>query len=128
AGAASALAAGAAPPGLSAAAARCFSERAPAATLCPTDCMPVLATLPKPAAAPLRPPPTAAEPASNADFALPAVDAIERAPPTAIRAAPGAMRAPAATAPPTPDATAPAATAVPATAKAVPAAAPAPSC
>ena len=34
--------------------------------------------------------------------ALLAVDAIERAPPTAMRAAPGAMRAPATTAPPTP--------------------------
>src|SRR5690606_41044068 len=73
-----------APLGAMAAVIRACSERAP-----------LLATLPRPAAAPLRPPPAAVEPASKADFAPLTVDATERA-------APGAMRAPAATAPPAP--------------------------
>jgi hypothetical protein len=84
-----------------AAAARSFIDLAPAATFCPT-------------AAPLMPPPALAEPAWNADFALLAVEAIERAPLAAIFAAPGAIRTPAATALPTPVAAAPTATAAPA--------------
>ena len=54
---------------LNAAAARSRIERAPC-RLRPAACAPVLATLPTPAAAPLRPPPADAEPAWNADFAL----------------------------------------------------------
>ncbi len=63
----------------------------------------------------------------NADFALPAADVAARAPLPASLAAAGAMRAPAATAPPTPVAAAPTATAVPAAPIAAPAIAPAPS-
>ncbi|MBP6782131.1 MAG: hypothetical protein KA148_16585, partial [Ottowia sp.] len=76
----------------------------------------------------MRPPPAEAEPAWYADLALLAVDAIERAPSPAILAAVGAMRAPAATALPTPVAAAPTTTAVPAAPMAAPAIAPAPSC
>jgi hypothetical protein len=92
------------------------------------NCAPVLATLPRPAIAPFAPPPAAAEPAWNADFALLAADVAARAPLPASLAAAGAMRAPAATAPPTPGAAAPMATAVPAAPTAAPAIAPAPSC
>ncbi|KAG1314509.1 hypothetical protein G6F62_013912 [Rhizopus arrhizus] len=49
--------------GRKAAATRSFIERAPSATFCPAACAPVLATLPTPAAAPLKPPPADAEPA-----------------------------------------------------------------
>ena len=49
--------------GAKAAATRSFIERAPSATFCPAACAPVLATLPRPAAAPFRPSPAEAEPA-----------------------------------------------------------------
>ena len=106
----------------------CPAAEAPDAARRPAACAPVLATLPRPAAAPLAPPPAAAEPAWNADRALPAADVAARAPAPASLAAAGAMRAPAMTAPPTPVAAAPMATPVPTAPTAAPAIAPAPSC
>src|SRR5690606_41499570 len=93
---------------------RCPAADARDAAARPAACAPVLATLPRPAIAPFAPPPAAAEPAWNADFALLAADVAARAPLPASLAAAGAMRAPAATAPPTPVAAAPTATAGPA--------------
>ena len=69
---------------------RCPAAEARDAAARPADCAPVLATLPKPAIAPLAPPPAAAEPAWNADFALPAADVAARAPLPASLAAAGA--------------------------------------
>ena len=92
----------------------CPAAEAPDAARRPAACAPVLATLPRPATAPLAPPPAAAEPAWNADLALLAADVAARAPLLASLAAAGAMRAPAMTAPPTPVAAAPMATPVPA--------------
>src|SRR5690625_1386050 len=111
-----------------AAAARSLSECAPAATFWLAAWAPVLATLPTPAAALLKPPPALAAPIWNADVALLTVAAIERAPLAAIRVAPGVIRAPAATAAPVPVAAAPMATAVPAAPAAAAARAPAPRC
>src|SRR5690625_7616398 len=68
-----------------AAAARSLSECAPAATFWLAARAPVLATLPTPAAALLKPPPALAAPIWNADVALLTVAAIERAPLAAIR-------------------------------------------
>src|SRR5260221_1977530 len=66
-------------------------RRPPRSTLFPYTTLfrsPVLATLPKPAAAPLRPPPAEAEPAWNADRALLAAPAAARAPlPASLAAA-----------------------------------------
>ena len=76
----------------------------------------------------LAPPPAAAEPAWNADRALPAAEVAARAPAPASFAAAGAIRAPAMTAPPTPVTAAPMATPVPTAPTAAPAIAPAPSC
>src|SRR3546814_3843386 len=63
----------------------CAAPEAPDAALRPAACAPVLATLPKPAIAPLAPPPAAAEPAWNADLALPAAEVAARAPAPASR-------------------------------------------